>query len=135
MRRFVVLMGVLLAAASCSGTSVGEVKAGDCFNDPDDEIVTNLVLVGCVQPHDNEVYARVQMDDTTYPGSTVIEDFAVDACLSAFEPYVGKSYEESPLDYFYLSPTEEGWGDGDRLVLCVLYSADLAQLTGSQASG
>lgn len=135
MRRLGALIGVVLAAASCSGTSVGEVKAGDCFNDPDEDVVTNLVLVDCSQPHDNEVYAQVQMDDTTYPGATVIEDFAVDACLGAFEPYVGRSYEESPLDYFYLSPTEEGWGDGDRSVLCVLYSADLEQLTGSQASG
>jgi hypothetical protein len=134
-RRFIILMGVMLAAASCSGTSVGEMKAGDCFNDPDEETVTNLVLIDCAQPHDNEVYAEVQMDETTYPGSAAIQDFAVDACLGAFEPYVGQSPEESQLDYFFMNPSEEGWGEGDHSVLCVLYSPDLEQLTGSQASG
>lgn len=122
---------VLLAAACSGGTAVDKIGAGDCFDDPDSEVVSSLELIDCAQPHDNEVFAEVLMSESVFPGDNAIGDFAFEECLAPFEAYVGETYEESPLDYFYLGPTEESWGNGDRGVLCVLYSADLSPLTGS----
>ncbi|MCP4964360.1 MAG: hypothetical protein GY926_03910 [bacterium] len=125
------LVLVLLATACGGGTSVTELDAGDCFDDPDSEVVSSLELIDCAEPHDNEVFSQIFMPESTFPGDTAIGDFAFDGCLAPFEAYVGESYEDSPLDYFYLGPTEDSWDLGDRGVLCVLYSADLSKLTGS----
>jgi hypothetical protein len=122
---------VLVAAACGGGTAVDEIAAGDCFDDPDSDVVSALELIDCSEPHDNEVFAEILMSESAFPGDNAIGDFAFEQCLAPFESYVGESYVESPLDYFYLGPTEESWDDADRGVLCVLYSADLAKLTGS----
>ncbi|MFW2383673.1 MAG: septum formation family protein [Acidimicrobiales bacterium] len=125
---------VVLAAACGGGTAVDEIGAGDCFDDPDTEVVSALELIDCAEPHDNEVFAEIFMSESAFPGDNAIGDFAFDGCLAPFEAYVGESYEESPLDYFYLGPTEDSWDLGDRGVLCVLYSVDLSKLTGSSRS-
>ena len=105
---------------------------GDCFDDPTDATITELELIDCSQPHDNEVYANLQVEETLFPGSEVLEAFAFDACLAPFESYVGEPYADSPLDYWFLTPTEESWNrGGDRAITCVLYAADLSKLTGS----
>ena len=136
MRRTVALVVLALSLASCGGgTAVTDVKIGDCFDDPDSEIVSALDVVDCSEAHDNEVYAEVFMSDSVFPGDAGVGEFAFDACFDAFEPYVGQSYADSPLDYLYLGPTEESWDSGDRAVLCVLYSADLSKLTGSMRAG
>lgn len=136
MKRVVGIIVVALAATACSGgTSVLDVAVGDCFDDPDSEIVSTLSVVDCAEPHDNEIFATVQIQGGTFPGDAGVGDFAVDACLDEFEPYVGESYATSPLDYFYLGPTEDSWNNGDREVLCVLYAANLAKLTGSMRAG
>ncbi len=133
------LVGVLLLAlgmASCAGgTSVTEVEVGDCFDDPDSDIVSALNVVDCAGAHDNEIFAEVFMSETSFPGDEAVGDFAFEACLERFEPYVGQAYVDSPLDYLYLGPTTESWDSGDRAVLCVLYSADLSKLTGSMRAG
>lgn len=133
MRTSVLVVGLVLAVAGCGrGTAVGDVKVGDCFDDTGAELVTHLEIIDCLRPHDNEVYAELQMEGDAWPGADSVESFAVSACLDRFEPYVGTSYEESRLDYFFLTPTEEGWAGGDRSVFCVLYSADLEKLTTPQ---
>ena len=133
MTKIAVLLGVVTLVAGCSqATSVGAVNVGDCFDDPGQELVTEIQLIDCGQPHDNEVYAAVLMDDGSWPGTDAVTNYAVDACLDQFEPYVGVSYADSPLDYFYLSPTQASWAQGDQRVLCVLYQAGLEKLTGSQ---
>lgn len=134
MKRIAVLVGLVLALAACGGggTAINEVAVGDCFNDPNSELVTTLEIVDCAEPHDNEVYAKTLLTESVWPGSEAVEEVAFAACLGEFEGYVGETYAESSLDYFFLSPTEEGFGDGDRTVLCVLYSADLEKLSGSR---
>lgn len=125
----------VLAVACGGGTAVDEIGVGDCFDDPDSELVSALPLIECSQPHDNEVYAEVTMSGDAFPGDEAVGDFAFDTCLVEFESYVGETYVNSPLDYTYLGPTEDSWnGASDRTVLCVLYSADLSKLTGSVRS-
>ena len=124
------VLAVVLAACSV-GTSVADIGVGDCFDDPEDVVVTSLELIDCAAPHDNEVYAEVFVDGVAFPGEQELFEFGFEECLPVFEAYVGETYAESPLDYSFLSPTEESWAEGDRTVLCYLYSADLSKLTGS----
>ena len=130
------LLGSLLMAlvvAGCGGgTAIDEVGVGDCFDDPADSVVTQLDLTDCSAPHDNEVFAELRLPQAEFPGDGGVGEFAFDACLAEFESYVGETYVDSPLDYTYLGPTRESWeSNGDRTILCVLYSPDLAKLTGS----
>jgi hypothetical protein len=127
---------VALLVASCSsGTAIDEVNAGDCFDDPDSSVVSELELIDCTQPHDNEVFAELTMTGTAFPGDDAIAEFGIQGCLDSFEPYTGEPYADSLLDYTYIGPTEDGWDNaGDRTVLCILYSADLSKLTASAKS-
>ncbi len=134
MKRAAIAIAVALVLAACGGTAVDDVGIGDCFDDPDSQIVASLDLIDCAEPHDNEVFASVNMSGASFPGDDGVADFAFEACFDPFEVYVGESYADSPLDYIYLGPTQESWDDGDREVLCILYSADLAKLTGSAKS-
>jgi len=134
--RVPVLVGLALLAAGCnSGTAITEIGVGDCFDHPTEEYISALNVVDCSVEHDNEVYAEVFMDVTEYPGEDAVGEYAYDACLEAFEPYTGVGYADSPLDYLYIGPTAESWAEGDQSILCVLYSADLEKLTGSQEAG
>ena len=131
MRRFASLVPAALLVACNGATSVADIAVGDCFDDPDETIVSELEIIDCDQPHDNEVFANLQVEEPDFPGEGVLSSFAIDVCLAPFEAYVGESYADSPLDYWYLTPTAESWAAGDRAITCVLYNADLTKRTGS----
>jgi hypothetical protein len=42
---------------------------------------------------------------------------ADELCAAEFESFVGLPYEESVLYLTYLTPTREGWSEGDREVV------------------
>jgi hypothetical protein len=122
---------VALIASACSG-NVFDLEVGQCFDDPDDfSEVSDVAIVDCAEPHDNEVYHLFDVPDGDYPGLTVIETAATDGCLGAFDAYVGKAYIDSDLDIRYLYPSEDTWGEGDREVVCSLYNLFDEQMTGS----
>jgi hypothetical protein len=116
--------------------SVFDLNVGDCFNDPEESegLISDLTLLPCDQPHDNEVFALVNHpagDGEAFPGDEAMDTFAEEQCLSAFEQYVGLPYEESVFAYVPIKPTAETWADGDREVVCVLYDGQLEELEGS----
>ena len=138
--RVLVLMAVsaLILAACSSGTSesVFDMKPGDCFDDvvEDGELAQELEsvpMVDCDDPHDNEAYAVFDVAGDVYPGTPALDDEAVVNCVPLFEEYVGSSYETSRLDIMFLYPLEDGWGEGDREITCVLFDLELQKLTGS----
>ncbi len=146
-RVLLLLLVLVLTLAACggaerddSGTVVeeGEVSAfdvtvGDCFGDPGEDEVSSLEALPCTEPHDNEAYHLADFPagpDEPFPGEEEIDAFAEETCVAAFEDYVGLSFDESVLQVTYLQPTEGTWEDGDREVVCTLYSDD-GQLTGS----
>lgn len=140
MRILVVALGLALGLAGCGGggaTPVSDLARGDCFDDPAvSDAIAEIDLVDCAQSHDNEVFANLVIEQTVYPGDEAIADFAFDSCLDPFEAYVGEAYADSTLDYTFLAPTAESWNQvGNRVVTCILYSADLAKLTGSMEAG
>lgn len=128
------LVGVVasLLVAAC-GQAALLVDEGQCFDNPDgrSEIVTNVDIVDCDDPHDNEMYAVVAYPDQgSHPGDDVIRDFADETCIQRFEEFVGFDYLASELDLGYFWPTDESWDAGDRTVQCFVFELD-----GSQSAG
>lgn len=48
--------------------------------------------------------------------------------------YVQRRYEISRLEYSYLYPSEQSWGENDREVVCFLFDMNLEKLSGSMLS-
>ena len=121
------------AAAGGEMISVFDLVVGDCFNAPEGDIVSEVERLDCDDPHTYEAYHSVDHPATStdaYIGDEAMSDFAEEACLGAFEDFIGIPYEESALFYFYLQPTAETWNVGDREILCSVYSEE-GDLTGS----
>lgn len=119
------LLAGLSLLTACSEGSVFSLEIGDCFNDPADGVTeaSSVEMVDCADPHDNEVYGEGTMTDEVYPGDDAISEFAEQVCYDAFEGYVGLTYSDSALDYWYWVPTQETWTQSrDRLITCVLYN-------------
>lgn len=133
-RLTIAALAVALTGAACSGdTSVFDLQVGDCFDDDPaatDE-VASVATVDCAEPHDNEIFFEFSLAGGTFPGEDAIMGEAADRCIPAFDAFVGKSYYESDLDIFPITPTAASWEEGDRVVYCVLYALDLSKLTGS----
>jgi hypothetical protein len=134
MRRIIIpLAAVALLAAACTQGNVFDLAVGDCFDDPSNlEEVTDVPIVECSSPHDNEVYLNHSVSEvSTYPGTAQMGELADEVCLDAFQPCVGRSYETSELEFGWLTPTSESWRQGDRIITCFLYDLNFAKLTGS----
>lgn len=107
------------------------ITVGDCFNETDDEIVSDVPTIDCALPHDYEVYASIQLDKAVWPGDDEIFSLADDACLAPFATWVGIPFENSTLDYTYYVPTEDGWNNyDDREVSCIMFDP-AGQTTGT----
>ncbi len=108
--------------------SVFDIKVGDCYQDPEaSDFVTELTVVDCDAPHDNEIYAfglYPADDNADFPSEAELDEFSDEFCTESFEEYVGIPYADSIYYITYLQPTEESWGDGDREVVCILYDRD-----------
>jgi hypothetical protein len=131
------VVGMLLLSA-CSAGNVWTLDIGDCFDDwegatttDESQEVSDVPIVECDQPHDNEVYSKTDMTDGSYPGDSAVEDIAIETCYDGFESFVGLPYEESTLDFGWLFPTSASWAEGDREIVCFVYDYEFAKLTGS----
>ena len=110
-----------------------EVRVGDCF---DDEAFANTEIseipaVPCSEPHDNEIYATFDISGD-WPGDERVEELAYEGCFERFAGAIGKSYEDSVIDYTTIYPTQGSWKQrDDREVICVAYHVEFEKLTGS----
>jgi hypothetical protein len=115
--------------------AVNRVEVGTCFNDAGDEGAfdyTDFSVVGCDEPHDNEVYHLFDAPGgAAYPGNDQIAEVTRNGCLEAFEPYVGAPYTESAFAILPIPPSEASWEGGDHEVVCALYDAGREELTGT----
>lgn len=158
LRPFVITVGLVAVAAaggcgpSGSGTEptrdadgaiveredaadVFAITVGDCTNDEDQAAaeVSSVPVVPCGEEHDNEAYWAFDIEGDDFPGTTEVRELAEEGCYGAFEGFVGATYEDSRYDYFPMSPNAAGWTQGDREVVCFVYDAAGAKLTGSAA--
>jgi Septum formation len=127
--------GTSTTTAAGEPVAVDRIEVGTCFNDASDEGTleyTDLPVVDCEEPHDNEVYHLFDAPGGAgYPGDQEIATVTEQGCLGAFDAYVGKPYTESSLLILPIPPTEASWEAGDREVVCAVYDAERAELTGS----
>ncbi len=96
------------------------IKIGDCFLDPNVSQVSSLEIVPCSQPHFAEAFHKFDLTDATMPDEELMKQRASDGCTPAFDAFIGKTYNESALDYYYFTPTTESWASGDREILCAV---------------
>lgn len=111
--------------------SAFEIQVGDCFDDEafsSDEI-SELPVIPCSQPHDNEVYATWDIAASVFPGDDDVDMMASEGCYERFESSIGKSYEESVIDFTTMYPSQGSWDNGDREVVCIGYHMELEKLT------
>lgn len=129
------VLALTFVAAGCGlfgGGNVFELAVGDCFDDSGgSEEISDVPIVDCADPHDNEVFHVFEVTGDDFPGEAALQAEAQAACLPAFEAYVGASLGASRLDVFPITPTSGSWSAGDREVVCALYDVDLAKLEGS----
>lgn len=132
-RSVAVAIACLLIVACSSEGDVFSLEVGACFDDPDDiEQVSEVPVVDCAEPHDNEVFAVFDLPDGDFPGIEAVQDASVDGCLGErFESYVGTPYPESEIFASALWPTDSSWSAGDREVVCFLFEPG-EKLIGSQ---
>jgi hypothetical protein len=120
--------------------SAFSIKVGDCLNEPEEtaEGVETVPIVPCDDEHDYEAYESIILDDGDFPGDDVVSDAAEEGCFGdAFTEFVGLSYQESVLEVYVFTPTQETWDQlNDREILCLINdvdqtSGDLVPTTGS----
>jgi hypothetical protein len=106
---------------------------GDCFDVRTAPKAPTIYLkLDCNLPHENEVFAVVELTGTDYPGAPFLEAAAKKACPASWEAYVGQAYETSSLAIGYLIPDEATWGNGIRHVTgCLVRSGDDSRRAGS----
>lgn len=105
---------------------VFSIRVGDCLDEMDsnaDETVSEVPKIDCGEPHDFEVFHTTDLSGgDTFPGEEEVAGLADEACLDAFEGFVGVEWESSALEYTTLFPTAEGWEDhDDREALCMVF--------------
>ena len=65
---------------------------------PDGEVVSEVPVVPCTEPHDDEVYFDFQLADGEFPGDDAVAEQSDAGCLEQFQPFVGLVYDSSPSD-------------------------------------
>ena len=126
-------------ALSTSGNvTVDDLRVGDCFNaaevtDTEETEISDVEGVPCDEPHSFEVFAVADYSGDEYPGTDPqFEAAFAEVCIPPFEDYVGIPYADSTLWASAITPTQEGWNDGDREFICHLHEEDATEVTESQ---
>lgn len=114
------------------GDDVFSIVVGDCLNDADSaEVVSTVPIVDCAEPHDSEAFYSEDLPDGDFPGDESISSSGDAICEPQFTSFVGLADADSLYTYYFYSPTEQSWDNGDREILCVAATDDYSQVTGT----
>ena len=109
---------------------VTQLRDGDCLTGANLNLNLNTPwpklaqAVPCSQSHTAEVfYANNNFWSKagSYPGDTTVQKDATAACDSAFQSYVGTSYEQSMYSWADIVTDAANWTTGSRGLHCVAY--------------
>jgi Domain of unknown function (DUF4328)/Septum formation len=101
-----------------SAVSVFELRRGDCVNGlSETEALRAVEAVPCAQPHQAEVISSFRVEGSDFPGMKAIFSQAERRCSAALEA-AAPPKRNGPTP-FYLYPTRQSWGLGDRTIICV----------------
>ncbi len=113
---------------------VQQLRAGQCIDVPDEDVVFEVPELDCDEPHDAEVFLVRTLDGTSYPGDEAVQARAGEVCSGdAFEEYFSVPYGDSSLEATYLWPSADNWRDGDHEVVCVAVNGNGVKLTEPKA--
>jgi hypothetical protein len=115
--------------------NAGELKVGDCFDDPPGATeISDVQHHPCTESHTAEVVfiGKMTGEDAAYPADPLVETWVGTTCLPAWNAYTGKDYDtDEVLALGYYQPTNEGWGKGDRDVICYAARVDGGPMSSS----
>ncbi|MCT1477405.1 septum formation family protein, partial [Microbacterium sp. p3-SID336] len=99
---------------------VFSVKLGDCMLETGSGMLTDANVVPCDEPHDNEVFYEIKMDDGDFSEDAI--SAASEGCIGdAFTSFVGVAYQDSALDVTTLTPSQDSWEQAnDRVIQCLI---------------
>jgi hypothetical protein len=112
------------------GRTVGiaEVRVEQCFDaDLEAETLRLVMIQDCAIAHTGEAYAKVRANLAGLSAEET-QTVATQQCATAFKTFVGKPYEQSELDMYYVVLEDHAVADGN--VLC-LVGMPGTRLTGS----
>lgn len=103
-----------------SNIDVFALKVGDCKMSSSTGLIEAVDVVPCEEPHDEEVYYEFKMDDGEFSEEAV--DAASQECVGdAYTDFVGVIWDESTLDVYPITPTQDTWDQlNDRVIQCVI---------------
>ncbi|HKO32838.1 MAG TPA: septum formation family protein [Candidatus Limnocylindria bacterium] len=130
------VIGGGIAAFNYLGGSrpVTDMSVGECFDvaDPDSEFIDDVTQRDCTEPHQFEMFYVGDLPDGSFPSDDEVFAWVQANCIPAFSAYVGIDYQTSVLEALPITPTEDGWNDGDHSVQCAMHDPGNPQLTESQ---
>jgi hypothetical protein len=117
---------------------VQELRVGDCFELEDERTestieVTSVRAIPCDELHIYEMYFAGEYPEGELPTDPdePYSEWEQDSCVQSFESYVGIDFDASVWYFSSLTPTDESWDAGDRLLQCFLHNLEETQVTGS----
>lgn len=111
-----------------------ELALGDCFDylqSSSSDVIIQVGVVPCAQPHVYEVFAVPDLIGDQFPGEEQSSKKSDAACLRRFAEFVGVDYDHSALDFRYFFPDGADWRGGDRTAICYLMKFSEEPRTGS----
>ena len=108
-------------------------RVGDCMNEPEDGDIDSVNVVPCADPHEFEIYHSFKLEGTEFPATDeALDELTLPGCDAAFATFIGRDVEDSRLDYFTLTPTENSWNfANDRTIQCVVGDPQNGTTSGS----
>lgn len=105
---------------------VAQYSVGQCIDNnaatSSDESTTayldDWAVVSCDTAHDAEVFYVAESQLPDFDSEAVVAEVE-EACIAAFEPYVGTDYASSAVYISTLYPTNVTWVLGDRQLVCL----------------
>lgn len=122
---------VLIKVLGDREQTLADVPVGECFaGEPSD-----LDIVGCAEPHDGELFARLEATDPEgdFPEEELDDPMSL-RCEAELNEYFGADREvirASGLDLQVFAPTETDWEEDKRQTECVVVLEEGGRFTGS----
>ncbi|NNE75434.1 MAG: hypothetical protein HKN26_17350 [Acidimicrobiales bacterium] len=86
-----------------------------------DQPLSVIDVVPCTEPHSAEVFDVANSPDGEFD-ATAIREFATKICAASLEELFGVAYEDAPVEFFLINPSEASWAANDRSSLCLAYT-------------
>jgi hypothetical protein len=131
----VVALGAFVLRDRLSSAAT-DLQVGDCFDLPAQvQEIENVQHHPCTEPHTGEVFHvfdHAVAGEAAYPSEDSWATIIIAACHAKYEAYTGQPFDlDGELLYNWLTPTAEGWQQGDHEVTCFLARADEKPMTRS----